>query len=198
MAAVTERPERPCAAIRVRVTMDTIPSIADRIPEVIGWLAGRGVEPEGAPFLGYRVIGVERALDIEAGVPVTNVLGPAPEAEITTGTLARWALRHADPQGPLRPTGRRHRGVAEPGEREGPALGRAHRPRTGPLHQLNVRAVNDESGGQGRPEGCAPPQPAPAGRPPTSDAAAPVRRTVPDIRKPTGDRDDRHPPPSLP
>ncbi|RKN09764.1 GyrI-like domain-containing protein [Streptomyces radicis] len=100
MATITERPERPYVAIRARVTMDTIPSIADRVPEVIGWLAGRGVAPEGAPFLRYRVIDMERFLDIEAGVPVARVLDPDPEAEIVSGTLpaGRYAtVTHTGP-----------------------------------------------------------------------------------------------------
>jgi effector-binding domain-containing protein len=55
--------------------MRTMDQIADRIPEVIGWLAARGVRPAGAPFLKFNVIDMERELEVEAGVPV--------EAEVT-------------------------------------------------------------------------------------------------------------------
>jgi effector-binding domain-containing protein len=64
------RAAQPYVAIRRVVTMRTIPEIADRLPEVFGWLAAREIEPAGAPFLRYRAIDMDRALDIEAGVPV--------------------------------------------------------------------------------------------------------------------------------
>ena len=68
--AVVTRSEQPTVGITGAVTMRTIPAIADRIPEVFGWLAARGIEPAGAPFLRYHVIDMSRELVIEAGVPV--------------------------------------------------------------------------------------------------------------------------------
>ncbi len=50
--------------------MQTVPAIADRIPELIGLLAEQGVEPAGAPFLRYAVLGPGDELVVEAGVPV--------------------------------------------------------------------------------------------------------------------------------
>jgi effector-binding domain-containing protein len=50
--------------------MQTISTIADRIPEVFGWLGARGIAPAGPPFLKYNVIDMARQLEIEAGVPV--------------------------------------------------------------------------------------------------------------------------------
>jgi effector-binding domain-containing protein len=67
---VTERPEQPYVAVKAQVTMQTIGTIADRIPEVFGWLGARGIAPAGAPFLKYDVIDMARQLEIEAGVPV--------------------------------------------------------------------------------------------------------------------------------
>ena len=67
---IVERGEQPYVAIRGLVPMQAISSIADRIPEVIGWLGARGVEPAGAPFLRYDVIDMEGHLELEAGVPV--------------------------------------------------------------------------------------------------------------------------------
>jgi effector-binding domain-containing protein len=67
---VLTRPEQPYVGIRRTVTMDTISRVADRIPVLIGWLNERGVALAGAPFLRYRVIDMERQLDVEAGVPV--------------------------------------------------------------------------------------------------------------------------------
>ncbi|HEU5158441.1 MAG TPA: GyrI-like domain-containing protein [Streptosporangiaceae bacterium] len=69
---IRRRDAQPYVAIRRPVTMRTIPEIADRLPEVFAWLAARGVEPAGPPFLRYRVIDRERGMDIEAGVPVAE------------------------------------------------------------------------------------------------------------------------------
>jgi RNA polymerase sigma-70 factor, ECF subfamily len=67
---ITERPEQPYVAVRAQVTMQAISAIADRIPEVFGWLGARGVASAGAPFLKYNLIDMARQLEIEAGVPV--------------------------------------------------------------------------------------------------------------------------------
>lgn len=70
--AVVARSEQPTVGISGAVTMRTIPAIADRFPEVFGWLAARGIEPAGAPFLRYHVIDASGELVIEAGVPVAE------------------------------------------------------------------------------------------------------------------------------
>src|ERR1700722_677502 len=67
---ITERAGQPYVAVKAQVTMQNISAIADRIPEVFGWLAAHGVAPAGAPFLKYNVIDMARLLEIEAGVPV--------------------------------------------------------------------------------------------------------------------------------
>ncbi|MFE2378118.1 GyrI-like domain-containing protein [Streptomyces sp. NPDC059398] len=67
-----ERAAQPYAAIKETVTMDTFPVVADRLSEVFGWLAERGIEPAGAPFFRYDVIDVERGMEVEAGVPVAR------------------------------------------------------------------------------------------------------------------------------
>ncbi len=67
---ITERAEQPYVAVKAQVTMQAISAIADRIPEVFGWLAAHGIAPAGAPFLKYNVIDMARQLEIEAGVPV--------------------------------------------------------------------------------------------------------------------------------
>jgi effector-binding domain-containing protein len=68
--AIEERPAQPYAAIRRTITMHTFPEVADRLPEVFGWLAARGIAPAGPPFFRYLVIDMEHELDVEAGVPV--------------------------------------------------------------------------------------------------------------------------------
>ncbi len=80
-----ERAEQPYVAIRGLVTQQTIPSIADRLPEVFGWLGARGVEPAGAPFLKYNLIDMERRLEIEAGVPVAAVVEG--DGQVLSGVL---------------------------------------------------------------------------------------------------------------
>jgi effector-binding domain-containing protein len=71
---IEARAEQPYVAIRGQVTMATIAAVADRIPELFGWLAARGIEPAGAPFLRYDVIDMERQLEVEAGVPVAGAV----------------------------------------------------------------------------------------------------------------------------
>ena len=72
---IVARAEQPYVAVRGAVTMDTIGAIADRIPELFGWLAAHGIPPAGPPFLRYRVIDMDRRLDVEAGVPVAAAHG---------------------------------------------------------------------------------------------------------------------------
>jgi effector-binding domain-containing protein len=79
------RPEQPYVGIRDVVSMDTIGRVADRIGELIGWLAARGAEPAGAPFLRYWVIDMPARLDVEAGVPVATSLDG--EGDVAPGTL---------------------------------------------------------------------------------------------------------------
>jgi effector-binding domain-containing protein len=82
---IVERAEQPYVAIAGLVTMQTIGAIADRHPEVFGWLAARGIEPAGAPFFRYNRIDMERQLEVEAGVPVAAV-APA-DGEVLAGVL---------------------------------------------------------------------------------------------------------------
>lgn len=70
---VVDRPSQPYAAIRGEVSMQTIPAIADRIPELIGLLAERGVAPAGAPFLRYVQIGPGDELVVDAGIAVDSL-----------------------------------------------------------------------------------------------------------------------------
>ncbi|MGW7414615.1 GyrI-like domain-containing protein [Streptomyces sp. NPDC054863] len=82
---VVERDEQPYVAIRGRVGMDGFGLIADRIPELFGWLAARGTQPLGGPFFRYNLIGAKGELEIEAGVPVAVPLQP--EGDVLSGLL---------------------------------------------------------------------------------------------------------------
>lgn len=83
--AIVDRPAQPYLAVTGRVAMTSISEIADRIPELFGWLAAHGIPPAGAPFLKYNVIDMARELEIEAGVPVNGTV--AGDGTVFTGTL---------------------------------------------------------------------------------------------------------------
>jgi effector-binding domain-containing protein len=68
---IRQRAAQPYAGISAWVPMAAVGSVADRIPEIFGWLGARGVAPAGPPFFRYHVIDMERQLLVEAGVPVT-------------------------------------------------------------------------------------------------------------------------------
>lgn len=70
------RPPQAYLGVTASVTMTTIAQIADRIPEVIATVTGRGVPLAGAPFLRYQVIDMAGELVIAAGVPVAPGTGP--------------------------------------------------------------------------------------------------------------------------
>ena len=82
---VTQRAAQPYAGISAWVTMETISSVADRIPEIFGWLGAHGIAPAGPPFFRYHVIDMQRALQVEAGVPVASAVDD--EGEVRAGTL---------------------------------------------------------------------------------------------------------------
>lgn len=69
---IVELPAQPYVAVRGSITMQTFPAIADRFPEVFGFLGARAVPPADAPFFRYRLIDMERELVVEAGVPVAE------------------------------------------------------------------------------------------------------------------------------
>jgi effector-binding domain-containing protein len=101
---ITERAEQPYVAIRAHVTMAELSGLADRFGEVFGWLGARGIAPAGAPFFRYNVIDMERQLEVEAGIPVPQVVdGDGP---VMSGTLpaGRYATAiHAGPYDGLVP-----------------------------------------------------------------------------------------------
>ncbi|WP_093714790.1 GyrI-like domain-containing protein [Actinacidiphila alni] len=82
---IVDRAAQPYAGVRSVVTMDTVATVAHRIPEVIGRLAALGVEPAGPPFLKYNVIDMARQLEIEAGVPVAGAV--VADGDLFSGVL---------------------------------------------------------------------------------------------------------------
>ena len=82
---ITQRAAQPYAGISAWVTMAAIGSVAHRIPEIFGWLGGRGIAPAGPPFFRYHVIDMERELLVEVGVPVALAIDD--DGEIRGGML---------------------------------------------------------------------------------------------------------------
>jgi len=68
---VETRPDQPYAAIPAEVSMDGFGDLLGPLwGEVFGWLGTRGIEPAGPPLIRYKVIDMERTMQIEVGVPV--------------------------------------------------------------------------------------------------------------------------------
>ncbi len=82
---ITQRAAQPYVGISAWVTMASLGSVADRIPEIFGWLGARGIAPAGPPFFRYHIIDMERQLQVEAGVPVASAV--ADDGDIRAGTL---------------------------------------------------------------------------------------------------------------
>jgi effector-binding domain-containing protein len=95
---ITERPAQRYVGVRELVTMETFPRIADRLPELLGWMAERGIQPAGAPFFRYLTIDMARHLDVEAGVPVAGVVDA--EGDVFTRTLPAGRYAEATHVGP--------------------------------------------------------------------------------------------------
>ena len=86
---IMQRTAQPYAGISAWVTMAAVGSVADRIPEIFGWLGGRGVAPAGPPFFRYHVIDMERQL----------LLKPAFRSRHRLTTTARSAAEPCPPAG---------------------------------------------------------------------------------------------------
>jgi len=110
---IQDRPDVPYVGVTCAVTMSTMASAADRLPEVFAWLAARGVEPAGPPFFRYLVVDMEHELVLDVGVPVA---APVPDDAPPVGAVVA-----PGPRSGTLPAGRyavvRHRG--HPDEIEG-------------------------------------------------------------------------------
>lgn len=82
---IVERAEQPYAGITGTVSMQEIPLIADRLPEVFDWLGRKGIAPAAAPFFRYALINMPGPLVIEVGVPLAEPVEG--EGDIRGGVL---------------------------------------------------------------------------------------------------------------
>ena len=103
MPEIVEIGERPYVALRGKVAMDGIGAFADRMREVIDWLAAKEIAPNDAPFFKYDVVDMDAELVMEIGFPVDDL--HSGEGEIVTGVLpaGRYATvrHHGHPDGLL-------------------------------------------------------------------------------------------------
>jgi hypothetical protein len=83
---ITLRDAQPYAGVTAWVTMPNVGSVADRIPQIFGWLGARGIESAGPPFFRYHIVDMERELLVEAGVPVAVPVADD-GGEVRCGTL---------------------------------------------------------------------------------------------------------------
>lgn len=102
MPEIVELPGRPYIGVRGTITMTTFGLIADRISEIIGWLAERGESPAGPPFLRYESIDLAGdRLVVQAGVPVAAPLEGERDLFAATLPAGRYAsvTHHGHPDG---------------------------------------------------------------------------------------------------
>ena len=73
---VGERAARPTVGIRTQVPMRAMTDglIPQLLGETFGWLAQRGIAPDGPPFMRFDVINMEALMEIESGVPVAQAV----------------------------------------------------------------------------------------------------------------------------
>ncbi|WP_020015818.1 GyrI-like domain-containing protein [Promicromonospora sukumoe] len=84
---VETRPETATAGITDTVTMSEIARIADRIPEVAGWIVEHGSHPAGAPYFRYQVIDMDAELVVEVGFPVPDDAALTSSGDVTVGAI---------------------------------------------------------------------------------------------------------------
>jgi effector-binding domain-containing protein len=97
MPEIVELAERPYVALRGKVAMNGIGAFADRMREVIDWLAAHEIAPNDAPFFKYDVVDMESGLVMEIGFPVDDLHHG--EGEIVTGVLPAGRYASADYHG---------------------------------------------------------------------------------------------------
>ncbi|GAA4064448.1 GyrI-like domain-containing protein [Nonomuraea soli] len=98
---IIDRPAQPYMGIKGTVTMTSFAKIADRIPELAGWLPAHGLQIVGAPFFRYYVIDMDGDLQLEVGFPVASTTegeGDIKPGELPAGRYAS-VMHHGHPDG---------------------------------------------------------------------------------------------------
>jgi effector-binding domain-containing protein len=98
---VETRPEVPTVGITETITMTEFEKVADRLSELVGWLAERGTHPAGPPFFRYHVIDMATRLVVEGGFPVPDDAALASAGDVAVGVIpaGRYvtAVHHGHP-----------------------------------------------------------------------------------------------------
>ena len=84
---VETRPETPAVGITETVTMTSFGKIADRIPELVAWLAERDTPPAGPLYFRYHLIDMAADLVVEAGFPVPDDAALTSAGDVTVSTV---------------------------------------------------------------------------------------------------------------
>jgi effector-binding domain-containing protein len=72
---IEERKALPYVGIRTQVPIKKLGATIRQLSgELFSWLGKQGVAPDGAPFIRYHVIDMERLMDVEVGIPVAKAL----------------------------------------------------------------------------------------------------------------------------
>lgn len=106
---IETRHETPTVGITESVTMTTFAKVADRIPEIVGWLAERGTQPAGPLFFRYHVIDMAAELVVEAGFPVPDDAALTSAGDVTVSAIPAGqyvtTVFHGHPDGLIDVTG---------------------------------------------------------------------------------------------
>ncbi|SFW82518.1 GyrI-like domain-containing protein [Amycolatopsis australiensis] len=92
MPSIVDRPAQRYVAERATLGIEEFPRIADRIPPLIGTLAGHGIAPAAAPFFRYRVLHPGMRFTVEAGVPLDAGFTPAAPAFLDEVPAGKYVL----------------------------------------------------------------------------------------------------------
>ncbi|MEV3992018.1 GyrI-like domain-containing protein [Streptomyces sp. NPDC049837] len=103
---VVERAEQPYVFMRRSVTMDRFAEIADRLPELVGWLAARGIEMADAPFFRFNTVDMKGESEVEAGVPIASPRGPSASSASSASSSSPLPEPEGDIGVALLPAGR--------------------------------------------------------------------------------------------
>jgi effector-binding domain-containing protein len=99
---VLERTEQPYVAIPIRATLREWGGVNALVPEVVGWLAARGIAPAGAPFYRHLVVGgLDERFSVEVGFPVAEPVEGDGRVVAGAKPAGRYvvAVHHGHPDG---------------------------------------------------------------------------------------------------
>jgi effector-binding domain-containing protein len=88
---IETREDQPYAAVRATVTLETFAKIADRLPEVMQWLADRELPAVGAPFFRYLRV-TDEEYEVEAAIPTVAEVPAAGDVYTATLPGGRYAV----------------------------------------------------------------------------------------------------------